>query len=120
MTLAHAGERLIDMDRNYFLKNLAIGLVMFFICAFISRGDDNAEVVFIVAGANALLFPFAKRAVENVVFRYTRKDFWSSGPVLTGAANGGYTLVYGFYFALAIPIGLLFLISLYVKRKAAT
>lgn len=107
------------MENKYYFKNLIFGLFMFFICAFISRADDNAVVVFIVAGANALFFPFARRAVENIVFRYIRKDFWSSGPVLTGAANGGYTLVYGFYFAFAIPIGLLFLISLYVKKKAA-
>lgn len=105
------------MENKYYFKDLIFGLVMFFICAFISRADDNAAVVFIVAGANALLFPFAKRAVENIVFRYIRKDFWSSGPVLTGAANGGYALVYGFYFAFAIPVGLLFLIMLYVKKS---
>lgn len=106
------------MEKSCFFKNLVIGLVMFFICAFVSRADDNAVVVFIVAGANALLFPFAKRAVENIVFRYIRKNFWSLGPVLTGAANGGYTLVYGFYFVFAIPIGLLFLISLYIKKRS--
>ncbi|WP_395600169.1 MULTISPECIES: Cki family colicin immunity protein [Pseudomonas] len=107
------------MENKYYFKNLIFGLFMFFICAFYSRSDDNAAVVFIVAGVNALLFPFAKRAVENIVFRYIRKGFLSSGPVLTGAANGGYALVYGFYFAFAIPIGLLFLINLYVKKKAA-
>lgn len=107
------------MEKSYYLKNLIIGLVMFSICAFVLKADDDAVISFLVIGVNAFLFPFAKRAIEDIVFRYTRKDFWGSGPLRTGAANGGYALLYGVYFALAIPLSVLFFIKVYINKKAA-
>ncbi|WP_338573785.1 colicin E1 family microcin immunity protein [Pseudomonas canadensis] len=107
------------MEKSYYLKNLVIGLVMFAICFFVFKSDDDAVLSFLVTGVNAFLFPFAKRLVEDVVFRYTRKDFWSSGPLMTGAANGGYALLYGVYFALAIPLSVVFFIRMYIAKKAA-
>ncbi|WP_040265332.1 colicin E1 family microcin immunity protein [Pseudomonas rhodesiae] len=107
------------MEKSYYLKNLIIGLGLFSICAFASKSDANAVIFFLICGINAFLFPFAKRLVEDLVFRYTSKDFWRSGPLRTGAANGGYALLYGFYFALAVPLSLLFLIVFYIKKKSA-
>jgi hypothetical protein len=107
------------MEKSYYLKNLIIGLVLFSIFAYVIKSDDNAVVYFLLFGVNAFLFPFAKRAIEDIVFRYTGKDFWRKGPIRTGAANGGYALLYGFYFVLAIPLGMLFLILICFKKKAA-
>ncbi|MEX2904811.1 colicin E1 family microcin immunity protein [Pseudomonas rhodesiae] len=107
------------MEKNYYLKNLIIGLVLFSIGTFEFKSDANAVMFFLIYGINAFLFPFAKRLVEDLVFRYTSKYFWRSGPLRTGAANGGYALLYGFYFALAVPLGLLFLIMLCIKKKSA-
>ena len=107
------------MEKSYYFKSLIIGFALFLICAFVFRDNDNVIVFFVVSGLNAFLFPFSKRAVENIVFRYTQKKFWESGPSRTAAANGGYALLYLFYFALAIPFGMLFLISLYIKNRAA-
>lgn len=104
------------MEKSYFLKNLAIGVVVFFICAFVFRLNDDAVVFFVMSGINAFLFPFSKRLVENFVFRYTQKEFWEAGPSRTAAANGGYALLYLLYFAFAIPLGVLFLMSFYMKK----
>lgn len=111
--------RVLGMEKSYYLKNLIIGLVIFTICAFVFKSDADAAVFFLIYGINAFLFPFAKRLVEDLVFRYTSKYFWRSGPLRTGAANGGYALLYGFYFALAFPLGLLFFIRFCIKKKSA-
>jgi hypothetical protein len=120
MTLVRAvKDETVSMNKGYYLKNLIIGLVIFSICVYILRSDDNAIVYIVVSGINAFLFPFAKKLVENTAFRYSSKKFWGSGPLSTAAANGGYALLYGFYFMFSIPLGLIFIISFYIKKNAA-
>ncbi|WP_017734868.1 colicin E1 family microcin immunity protein [Pseudomonas sp. CBZ-4] len=104
------------MEKSYFFKNLVIGVVLFFICVFVFRSSDDAVVFFVVSGVNAFLFPFSKRLVEDAVFRYTKKGVWETGPSRTAAANGGHALLYSFYFAFAIPLGVLFLMLFYMKK----
>lgn len=116
MTLPRAVKNeVITMDKSYYFKNLMIGLFLFSICVYVSRSDDNALIYSGVSGVNALLFPFAKRLIENVVFRYSSKSFWESGPLSSAASNGGYTLLYVFYFMFAMPLALIFLIGMYIK-----
>lgn len=120
MTLTHAAkDEVVTMDRGYYFKNLIIGLVIFSICVYISKSDDNAIIYFVASGINALLFPFAKKLIESTTYRYSSKKFWNSAPLSTAAANGGYALLYGFYFVFSIPLSVIFLISLYIKKNAA-
>ncbi|MBO0493098.1 colicin E1 family microcin immunity protein [Pseudomonas sp. Marseille-Q1929] len=104
------------MEKSYFFKNLVIGVVLCFICVFVFKSNDNAVVFFIVSGVNAFLFPLSKRLVEDTVFRYTQKGFWETGPSRTAAANGGHAILYLFYFAFAIPLGMFFLMLFYMKK----
>ena len=107
------------MEKMYYFKGLIIGLVIFSICVFVFKESDNAVIYLVVFGVNALLFPFAKRLIEDIAYRYSSKKFWGAGPISTAAANGGYALVYGFYFVFAMPLSLLYLIRLYLKKNAA-
>lgn len=104
------------MKINYFIKSFFVGLTLFAVCVYVFRSDENAVIYFSVSAVNALLFPFSKRLVENIVFHCTGKDFWGSDSMTSAARGGGYTLLWMFYFVFAIPLGLFYMMGLCLKK----
>lgn len=106
----------MGMEKSHFFEGLMIGLFLFFLSAYSFRSNDNAAIYISICGANALLFPFSRRAVENIVFSVTGKRFWGSDPLKTAASNGGHTLLWLFYFVFAVPFGGFYLMWFYRKK----
>ena len=106
----------MGMEKSHFFEGLMIGLFLFFLSAYSFRSNDNAANYISICGANALLFPFSRRAVENIVFSVTGKRFWGSDPLKTAASNGGHTLLWLFYFVFAVPLGGFYLMWFYRKK----
>lgn len=123
MTLARTAQNYFRMirarlrlEKNFYLKSFIVGLFIFCMSVSVFKSDDKAAIYILICGVNALLFPLAKRAIENVVFRFTGKTFWGTGPLKTAASQGGHVLLWAFYFVFAIPLGALYLIWLYLKK----
>ena len=123
MTLGRKAENYFRMirtrmglEKNYYLKSFIIALFIFCMSVFGFKSSEKAAIYILICGVNALLFPLARRAVENVVFRFTGKEFWATHPLQTAASNGGHTLLWMFYFVFAIPLGVFYGLWLWLKK----
>ncbi|KAF2405672.1 colicin E1 family microcin immunity protein [Pseudomonas antarctica] len=123
MTLARKAENYfrvirarLRMEKNYYLKSFVIALFIFCMSVSVFKSSDKAVIIILICGVNALLFPLARRAVENVVFRFTGKDFWGTDPLRAAASYGGHVLLWTFYFVFAIALGTLYLLWLCLKK----
>ena len=88
MTLGRKAEKYFRMirtrmglEKNYYLKSFVIALFIFCMSVYGFKSSEKAAIYILICGVNALLFPLARRAVENVVFRFTGKEFWATHPL---------------------------------------
>ena len=123
MTLGRKAENYFRMiktrmglEKNYYLKSFVIALFIFCMSVSVFKSSDKAAIIILICGVNALLFPLARRAVENVVFRFTGKEFWATDPLRAAATYGGHVLLWMFYFVFAIPLGAVYLLWLCLKK----
>ncbi|QHD05772.1 colicin E1 family microcin immunity protein [Pseudomonas sp. R76] len=123
MTLGRKAENYFRMirtrmglEKNYYLKSFVIALFIFCMSVSVFKSSDKATIYILICGVNALLFPLARRAVENVVFRFTGKDFWATHPLRAAASHGGHVLLWMFYFVFAIPLGAFYGLWLWLKK----
>lgn len=95
------------MTKNYYLKNLFWGLLFF--CMFLYSWYPDKEKMIIAtlfSLPSSLLYPYAKKLIENIALRYTTREFWSKGLFIeTPAKSGAYAIFYMFCFIFALPLG---------------
>lgn len=103
------------MNKKYYLNNLVWGVIGFCVFGYIwvFRSDLSGWPLMglvLAALLSALLFPLAKKAVEDVALTYTDKKFWTTGFfVETPGKNGLYALFYFSCFVLSIPLAIMFI-----------
>ncbi|WP_370468055.1 colicin E1 family microcin immunity protein [Pseudomonas sp. EA_65y_Pfl1_P113] len=110
------------MDRKYYLYNFFWGALIFFLAVYdfeqhSFRFSNEILIHPITLFINALLFPFSKCLVENIALRYTTKEFWETNALRTAAYNGGLILYCLFCFVFAIPLGIICMAILCIKRR---
>lgn len=110
------------MNRRYYLNNVIWGVIGFCVFGYIwiFRSDVSGWPLMgliLAALLSAILFPLAKKAVEDVALAYTEKKFWSTGFfVESPGKNGLYALFYLSCFVLSVPLAIVF-ICFFCKKK---
>jgi len=106
------------MNKKYYLKNLPWGIFFLTIYIFSSWGrlhHGYPELVLFIL--SAILFPFSKWIIGSLALKFTSKSFWYKGIFReTAGKNGLYALYYLFCFILSIPLGIISLIYLLLKK----
>ncbi|HHL2560734.1 TPA: colicin E1 family microcin immunity protein [Yersinia enterocolitica] len=110
------------MDKKYYIKNIFWGFLFFGAVYYQWNKDpENTKLTILLATAffSCFLYPLAKKAIEVVALKFTKKEFWHTGFFIeTPAKNGLYVLYYGVCFTVAIPVGLIYLAYLISLKKA--
>lgn len=108
------------MKREYYLKNIYIGL--FFLCVYLIKewGElfDRDTILFIFVIVSCFLTPFSKYFIELIASKLTTRDFWNTGIFIdTPGKMGGFALYYLFCFVAAIPLSIIYLIFSIFKKN---
>ncbi len=110
------------MTLKYYLGNFYWGLIVFAIAAYLLHDEPQTTTVkalMALALFSGLLFPFAKKGMESVALKYSKREAWPRGlHADTAAGTGLYAMYYMVVFAVAIPVGIVYLISLMFSKKA--
>jgi hypothetical protein len=111
------------VDKKYYLKNIVISLFYAAIGAAVwsynNEFSSRENIFFFVFLMSSIpLFPLARWLVESVALKFSRKEFWMTGIFKDDIGkNGIYALYYFFIMVMAIPLGLVKLICITVKKR---
>ncbi|KGA44086.1 hypothetical protein BI323_06360 [Yersinia ruckeri] len=108
------------MDKKYYINNVGWGV--FFLCVFLWQSNTWLENNLILAWSiliiSTLLYPFSKKLIEIIALIYTKKEFWHKGIFSEDIGkNGLYAIYYIFCFIFSIPLGVLCIIFLSIKKS---
>ncbi|CAM7912478.1 hypothetical protein R6Y21_003021 [Escherichia coli] len=113
------------MTFRYYLSNILYGCVFLGMTVFrwhqaIAEGDLWIwDYLVMLSVISCFLFPYAKKAVENIVLKYTTSESWVTGAWTdTCLKSGVMGLYHGILFIFSIPIGLLSIIYIQLSKKA--
>lgn len=111
------------MTKGYYWKSQIWGVVCFFTALYyLYSFQDNVDVTryLIIAILSFLLYPYAKKGIETFALRFTSNAFWHRGLFAdTIGKNGALVVYYAFCFVMALPIGIIYLFSLFMGNKKA-
>lgn len=109
------------MTLKYYLHSLLPGFIMFGITLYTLWGEPRtalSQILYLLAALCMLMFPFAKRCIEQVALRYTRTKDWTTGMWGENSAKSGiYAIYYMLIFAIAIPQGAGYMVCLAIRKK---
>lgn len=107
------------MTLKYYFKNLLFGLLCL-ISSYIIWRDNRGPVFLGILAASVisfLVFPFAKKAMENVALYLVPEDFWHKGVFIDIPQKSTlYIFYYILCFAIAVPVGLIYILHLLLKK----
>lgn len=107
------------MSKQYYIQNMCWGWFFSLLNLYLSWNDNFKYkiILFFIAIAGFILYPFAKWSIEWFVLKFTTREFWNRGLFMdTPAKMGGLAIYYGTVFLLAIPITIIFIIIVFIKR----
>ncbi|QIC88834.1 hypothetical protein F0336_21310 [Serratia liquefaciens] len=111
------------MTKAYYWKSQVWGVAYFFIALYyiyIFQPSVNVPLSLVAAILSLLLYPCAKKAIETVALQFTSEAFWHRGLFAdTIGKNGVLILYYAFCFVMALPLGGLYLLALFLRNKKA-
>lgn len=106
----------------YYFRNIHWGLIIYLIAVYLMREDfdePNGKVLLISLLINCLLFPFAKKAIEEVALKFSTRESWMTGVyVETPMKNGIYAIYYMAVFIAAFPVSVAYLLYSLTRKKA--
>ena len=86
---------------------------------YLSWGDDfkYQTLILVVSLFGVFMYPISKWVVEDLFLRFTTKEFWNKGLFMDTAGKSGVLAIYsGIVFIFTIPILMLYLVIVFVKR----
>lgn len=86
---------------------------------YLSWGDGfkYQSLLWLVSISGFFIYPLSKWIVEDLFLHFTTKEFWNRGIFMDTAGKSGVLAIYsGIVFIFAIPILMLYLVNLSVKR----
>ncbi|MBG5882470.1 colicin transporter [Providencia alcalifaciens] len=107
------------MNKRYYIKNMYWGWFMglLFLYSCLDNELKYKPLIILISIIGIVIFPLAKWAVESFFLIFTTKEFWSRGLLMdTPGKAGGLALYHGVVFFFAIPITLIFIITIFIKR----
>lgn len=107
------------MNKKYYIHNMPFGCFMCLCFFYLSWGDEfNYKYILLALSVSGLiLYPISKWIVENLMLKFTTKEFWNRGIFMdTPGKMGGLAIYYGTIFLLSIPIIMIFLFCLLIKK----
>lgn len=111
------------MTKAYYWKSQVWGVACFFSALYyIHSFQDrvNIPLALVIAFLRFLLYPCAKKGIETAALRFTNEAFWHRGLFAdTIGKNGLLVLYYVFCFIMALPLGILYLLALFLRNKKA-
>lgn len=109
------------MSKQYYIQNMCWGWFYGATTIFLFFDSDIKEytflMFFVVSIIGIVLYPLAKFAVESFFLKFTTREFWNKGLFMDTAGKAGGLAVYGgVIFLLSIPITMVFIITIFIKR----
>lgn len=112
-----------QMTKAYYWKSQVWGVTYFFIALYyIYSFQDmvNIALSLILSILSFLLYPCAKKGTEMAALQFTSEEFWHRGLFAdTIGKNGVLILYYAFCYVMALPLGALYLLALFLRNKKA-
>ncbi|HHL2560735.1 TPA: colicin E1 family microcin immunity protein [Yersinia enterocolitica] len=108
------------MDKKYYIKNILWGLI-FVAIAYYSwqENSDNKKTMlfFYFSVISCVLYPFSKKLVENVIFKFTKKEFWQQDFFTSSVGGSMQAILFLLCFIFAVPFSVLYIVYLFLKKK---
>ncbi len=109
------------MHKKYYLKNAALGFLLFIITLILVRDANlnfSRQTIFIFILINGILFPFAKFSIEKFALRFTSESFWKTGFFEDDTGMQGIKAIYiTFCYLFAIPLSVFYFIDKIKKSR---
>lgn len=104
------------MNKKYYIQNMCWGWFMGGFILYLSRGNDvKYKMLFFTASIfGSVLYPLSKWCVEWFFLKFTTREFWNS--IDTPGKAGMLAMYYGTVFLLSIPITVIFIVIISIKR----
>ncbi len=110
------------MSKQYYFQNMCWGWFMGGFILYLSWNDNfkYENILLVVVFLGVVLYPLAKWIVESFFLTFTTREFWNRGLFMDTAGKMGLLAIYsGTVFLLSIPIIMIFMITLFIKRLLA-
>lgn len=108
------------MTKKYYINNMFWGFFILTIHIILSWEElrlGDGLLWLLMSIINAILYPFAKWAVESIFLKFTTREFWNKGWFIDTPGKKGLLALYSIIvFIFAIPISMLYIIATLVKR----
>ncbi|EGS4262585.1 colicin transporter [Salmonella enterica] len=107
------------MNKKYYIQNMCWGWIIGGIVLYLSW-DDNFKfrgVSLFICLFGIILYPLAKWGIEWFFLKFTTREFWNSGFFIDTPGKMGLLAIYsGTVFLLSIPITIILIITVLIKR----
>ncbi|EMT6574030.1 colicin E1 family microcin immunity protein [Providencia rettgeri] len=110
------------MNKKYYIQNMGWGWFMGALLLYSYLGSElkYKSLILFISVIGIIIYPFAKWAVESFFLMFTTREFWNRGLFMDTAGKAGGLAVYGgVVFLLSIPITLIFIITVLIRRLSA-
>lgn len=107
------------MNRKYYFNNMWWGWVTGGYMLYMSWDYDfKYRLLFwCISLCGMVLYPVAKWYIEDTALKFTRPDFWNSGFFADTPGKMGLLAVYtGTVFLLSLPLSMIYILSVIIKR----
>ncbi|ECZ5471043.1 colicin transporter [Salmonella enterica subsp. enterica serovar Oslo] len=107
------------MNKKFYLQNICWGWVMGGYILYMSWDYDfKYRLLFWgISLSGMVLYPVAKWFIENIALKFTPRHFWNSGFFADTPGKMGLLAVYtGTVFILSLPLSLIYMLSVIIKR----
>ncbi len=95
-----------------------IGILLIYSCLDNDIREYKWLSLFIISIIGIGLYPLAKFAVESFFLTFTTREFWNRGLFMDTPAKMGLLALYEmFIFLFSLPITLIYLLVLFIKRR---
>ncbi|MCO8049898.1 colicin transporter [Proteus penneri] len=109
----------MKITKQYYIKNMYwgwfIGALFLYSC--LEYELKYESLILLISIAGIVLYPLAKWGIECFFLQFTTREFWNRGLFLDTAGKAGGLALYSFIvFLLSIPITMIFILFVLVKR----
>ncbi|EMO3591571.1 colicin E1 family microcin immunity protein [Proteus mirabilis] len=110
------------MTKKYYINNMFwgwfIGMLIIYSCLDHDIREYKWLLLFVISVIGIVLYPVAKWFVEWFFLKFTTREFWNRGLFMDTPAKMGLLALYEmFIFLFSLPITLIYLLVLFIKRR---
>ncbi|WP_193016246.1 colicin E1 family microcin immunity protein [Proteus sp. FME41] len=109
----------MKVTKQYYINNMCWGWFIGLCFLYLSWNDEfrYKNIYLIINIYGTIFFPVSKWAVESFFLGFTTREFWNRGLFSDTAGKAGGLALYSFIvFLLSIPITIIFILFVLVKR----